>query len=167
MHPKSYYQTLRDEHQPPKIKIIFVLESPPASGKHFYDPNGSVIEPLFSAMMKLIGHQQASKADGLAAFSKKGLFLVDAIYKPVNQIENDKKRNEAILSDLPKLIQDLKNTIGNHRVKIVLVKANICRLLEEPLKTAGFKVINNGAVIPFPSHGHQKKFHNIIQELLM
>ena len=116
-------------------------------------------------MMKLIGHQPASKKDGLIAFAGKGFFLVDATYKPVNKIKNQRQRNEAILSDLPELIQDLKRTIGNRRVKIVLVKANICRLLEEPLKTAGFKVINNGTVIPFPSHNHQPNFHKNIKKV--
>ena len=69
MHPKSHYIKLRAKYQSPKIKLTFVLESPPASGNYFYDPTGKTTEPLFSAMMKLIGHQPASKKDGLIAFA--------------------------------------------------------------------------------------------------
>jgi hypothetical protein len=166
MHPKSHYLKLRAKYQPPKIKLIFVLESPPESGNYFYDPSGKTTEPLFSAMMKVIGESPATKKEGLTAFARKGFYLVDATYQPVNKIENDRQRNEAILSDLPELIQDLRNIIGNRRVKIILVKANICRFLEEPLKTAGFNVINNGTVIPFPSHNHQPNFHKNIKKVI-
>lgn len=165
MHPKHHYIKLRAKYQPSKIKLIFVLESPPASGNYFYDPTGRTTEPLFAGLMKAIGEQPATKEEGLHAFPRKGFFLVDATYKPVNHIRNNKKRNERILQDLPKLIRDLKTTIRNKRVKIVLVKANICRLLEEPLTAAGFNVINNETVIPFPSHGNQKKFHQTIEKL--
>ena len=148
------------------MKLIFVLESPPKSGVYFYDPEGRTTEPLFSAMMKIVDCEAATKQEGLAVFSHKGFFLVNATYNPVNHINNNRERNKAILSDLPELIQDLKRNIGNPRVKIVLVKANICRLLEEPLKKAGFSVMNNGMVIPFPSHGNQNKFHQIIRKVL-
>jgi hypothetical protein len=146
--------------------VTFVLESPPVSGKYFYDPKGKISEPLFSAMMKVIGHYPATKEDGLVAFSTRGFFLVNATYRPVNHIKSMKTRNEAILSDLPELIQDLKDIIGNQRVRIVLVKANICRLLEKPLKAAGLHVSNNGTVVPFPSHNHQANFHKNIKKIL-
>jgi len=165
MHPKSHYIKLRAKHQPPEIKLIFVLESPPASGKYFYDPTGKTTEPLFAGLMKAISEQPATKEDGLRAFARKDFFLVDATYKPLNHIRNNKKRNEAILFDLPELILDLKTTIRNQRVKIVLVKANICRMLEAPLKAIGMNVINEGAVIPFPSSGNQNKFHQAIQKV--
>lgn len=166
MHNKAYYIGLRNKYKPAKIDIIFVLESPPASGKYFYDPKGRTSEPLFSAMMKVIGHKPAIKEEGLVAFSKKHLFLVNAIYSPVNHIKSMKKRNEAILSDLPELIQDLKRIIGNRRVKIVLVKANICEMLEAVLRAVGFNVINAGTVIPFPASGNQNKFHKNIKKVL-
>jgi hypothetical protein len=49
---------------------------------------------------------------------------------------------------------------------IVLIKANACRLLEERLRADGFKVLNNGRVITFPSHGQQGTFRVRFSELL-
>ena len=169
MHSKRHYLDLRVKYQPATIKLIFILESPPTSGNFFYEPSGKVTEPLFSAMMKIIGHKASSKEDGLAAFASKGFFLVDATYRPVNQIKNQKKRNQAILSDLPDLILDVKGIIESQQdeISIVLVKANICRLLEERLMAMGMNVINHNTVIPFPSHGHQKRFHENMREVLM
>lgn len=168
MHSLSYYLNLRSNYRPQKIRVIFVLESPPVSGNFFYDPAGRVTEPLFSAMMKLIGCKPSNKNDGLVAFAREGFFLVDATYKPVNHIKSEKQRSQTILSDLPELIKDLKGISASqkHKVKIVPVKANICRLLEESLKSNRLNVINNGVVIPFPSHGHQHKFQETIRKVL-
>jgi hypothetical protein len=165
MPPKSHYQKLRTRYQPTHVTLIFLLESPPASGKYFYDPTGKTTEPLFAGLMRLIDENPGTKEEGLAAFAEKGLFLMDATYQPVNHIKSDKERNQAILDALPELIKDLNRTLPDHRTPIVLVKANICRLLEAPLKKEGFNVLNDGRVIPFPSSGQQAKFHRTIQRL--
>ncbi len=166
MPQKSYYINLRQEYWPEKIKIIFLLESPPVSGDYFYDPDGKTTEQLFSSMMKLIGCRPESKAAGLKEFAKKHYVIADATYSPVNQIKNKRKRNEAILRDLPNLIDDLRKMIGRRRVKLILVKANICRMLEAPLKAIGFNVINNGIMVPYPGSGQQKKFSKAIKRIL-
>ena len=166
MPQKSYYINLRQKYLPKRIKIIFLLESPPVSGDFFYDPAGRTTEQLFSSMMKLIDYQLKSKADGLAEFARQHYVLADATYSPVNQIKNERKRNEKILRDLPNLIDDLRSMIGRRRVKLILVKANICRMLEEPLKAVGFKVINNGIMVPFPGSGQQKNFFKAIKQIL-
>ncbi len=82
---KEYYFRLRKHYQPPKIKTVFVLESPPVSGKYFYDESGLVSEPLFSAMMKLLPIVPQTKKEGLQQFASTGHFLVDATYEPVNE----------------------------------------------------------------------------------
>jgi hypothetical protein len=46
------YLRFRERYLPDHPKIIFVLESPPKSGKYFYNPEGLISEPLFSARMK-------------------------------------------------------------------------------------------------------------------
>jgi hypothetical protein len=165
MPPKSHYHKLRSQYQPTHIKLVFLLESPLASGKYFYDPTGKRTEPLFSALMKVIGENPVTKHEGLTVFQAKGFFLVDATYQPVNHIKSDKERNQAIRDAFPELIDDLRRTLPDRRTPIVLVKANICRLLEARLKQEDFNVINEGTVIPFPSSGQQAKFHRAIQEL--
>ncbi|MCD6471356.1 hypothetical protein J7K86_02410, partial [bacterium] len=56
------------------------------------------------------------------------------------------------------LVRDLKKIFKNKKVKIILVKANVCRLLEKQLLNDKFNVINNELVIPFPVYGQQKTF---------
>lgn len=164
---RDEYFRLRDRYRPAHRKIVFVLESPPKSGRYFYDPEGSTQEPLFSAMMKdVLEIRPKTKDEGLKEFASRGLLLVDATYTPVNHPHlSPKERNQMILDDLPLLLEDLrKHTDPSTRV--VLVKVNVCELLETKLLDHGFNVLNHGIRIPFPSTGQQNRFREMIRTLL-
>ncbi|MDA2922276.1 hypothetical protein MYX07_03340 [Patescibacteria group bacterium AH-259-L07] len=159
MKSKKDYLKYRNKYKPDEIRVIFVLESPPISGNYFYNNEGEIAEPLFKAMMKLIDFVSEDKETGLQEFKKRGLFLVDAIYTPINYPEKGQRwRNDQILERYPILVKDLKNLVGNNSIPLILAKINICRLLEKKLKKDGFRVLNNGVEIPFPAHGWQNTF---------
>lgn len=162
---EEYYYNLRNKYCPKNIGIVFVLESPPASGKYFYDEEGDVSEPLFSAMMKLLKSNPQNKREGLTYFADSGYFIVDATYQTVNKLQG-KKRDDKILENYENLVADLKKLGDPKQINIILVKANICRLLENKLISIGLNVQNNGIVIPFPSTGQQKKFFEGIQKVI-
>jgi len=46
----------------------------------------------------------------------------------------------------------------NRSISLVLIKANVCRILEPLLSKDGFSVLNGGRAIYFPSHGPQTEF---------
>lgn len=167
MRKKSYYLQLRNRYTPRLAKIIFVLESPPASGKYFYDTTGNIREPLFKAMMScVVGKEFKTKSDGLEAFAKAGYLLVDATYTPVNQM-SDSERNAVIVGNYNVLVTDLNNVSKNKNAKIVLIKANVCRLLRSRLCLDNFGVLNSEKdIIPFPSNGWQNVFCKKIACLL-
>jgi hypothetical protein len=62
---------------------VTIAESPPASGKYFYDPTGATSEWLFAALMKQIGFSPSNKEEGLREFQRRGWILIDATYEPV------------------------------------------------------------------------------------
>ncbi len=161
---KEYYLTLRNKYLPKCLKFVFILESPPASGKYFYDDQGSISEPLFSAMMKLLNFKPRNKRDGLDYFANTGHFLVDATYESVNKF-SDTDRDKKILENYENLIADLENLSNPTQIEFILVKANVCRLLESRLSDKGFKVRNKGIVIPFPSTGQQSNFSKEIKKI--
>lgn len=162
---RNYYLTLRNKYHPEKLNLVFLLESPPISGKYFYDDKGKVSEPLFNGMMKLIEYKPINKKEGLEFFKSKGYILLDATYKQVNRLKG-KERDDTILSDYKNLISDLKAISPDKDVPIILVKANICKMLDGRLTAEGYNVINKGVVIPFPSTGNQKRFHSVASEIL-
>jgi hypothetical protein len=151
------YKKMRAAYRPEHLKAIFVLESPPRSGKYFYNPLGSNKEQLFSAMMKVIDVKPANKEKGLRAFQQRGFIIVDACYTPVNGLKG-KARDELILREYDALLDDLAGLNPKKNIPLVLVKANICKLLEPRLREEGFKILNGGEKIPFPGSGQQRKF---------
>ena len=139
-------------------------KSPPASGKYFYNPDGFVSEPLFSAFMKQLGFVPASKEDGLREFQRRGWVLVDATYEPVNVDEVD--RDEVIIRDYELLRDDLATLLPDRSIPVALVKKNVCLLLDARLIKDGFNVLNRGRVVPFPSTGNQTKFQIQFSEIV-
>jgi len=158
-HPKRHYVDLREPYRPRELRHIFVLESPPCSGKYFYDENGGTGEPLFLAMMKMMGRAPNDKREGLLWFKDCGYLLMDATYQPVNKGVSDGRRSQMILDDFNALVEDLLVVNPGQTAPLILVKANSCRWLAPRLVQAGFNVLNNGAVVPFPASGQQNAFH--------
>ena len=155
---RDEYLALRRAYEPETFNVIIVAESPPASGKYFYDPDGAASEPLFAALMKALKVVPETKAVGLRAFQQRGWALVDATYEPVNKL-SDSGRNAVILRDYPALRDDLATLTKPRSVPIILIKANVCRLLESRLVEDGFHVLNDGQVVYFPANGRQGDFH--------
>ena len=115
--------------------------------------------------MKQLPAAPISKADGLLQLQKRGWILVDATYQPVNKM-SPAKRNAVILSDYSLLLADLDELIPDRAAPVVLMKANICDLLEQRLISDRFRVLNQGRRIPFPVMHHTAQFHRDFAELV-
>lgn len=158
---RNEYLSLRCEFEPKALKLIIVAESPPKSLLYFYKTDGKTTEPLFRALMKQIGVQPETKLEGLCKLREHGWLLVDATYKPVNEPGDRQRRDSVIKEDYPELIRDLDKLLDNRRSKVplVLIKANVCRLLEPKLTDDGFNVLNEKQVVYFPAMRWEPKFH--------
>ncbi len=141
---------------------MIIAGLPLASGKYFYDPKGSAKEPLFAAIMLQLGLSPTTKEIGLHELQQKGWVLVDATYQPVDKLAKDAShdRDAVIARDYPLLRDDLISLMPNRSIPLVLIKANVCRILEPLLLKDGFRVLNGGKAIYFPSHGRQTDFRN-------
>lgn len=160
------YKTLRNRYKPQKLKAIFVLESPPVGGGYFYNPSGKVGELLFREMLHAaIDSVPTTKEEGLRMFAEAGYLLVDPIYIPVDKLP-DKEADALILKNYPAFVRDLKSLTSGKPVPLILIKKNICTLLEPRLTADGFNVLNRGVVVPFPLHYHFKQFRSTIQKIL-
>jgi len=156
---------LRQKYTPSHIKIIFVLESPPEGHGYVYDSKGHTGEVLFRALMKLINLVPGSKEEGLQNLKNSGILLLNPTYKAVNKLP-EKQADQIIMSNYQNFVDDLLSFDLKKNIPIILIKSNICRLLEEPLVRDGFNVLNDGLMIPFPVHYHQKRFNEGISKLM-
>ncbi len=157
---RDYYLRLRRAYEPVNICLVIVAESPPASGKYFYDPTGSTKEPLFAAIMLQLGISPTTREIGLNELKQRGWILVDATYQPVDKLAKDASHDsdEVIARDYPLLRDDLASLTPDRSIPVVLIKANVCRILEPLLSKDGFHVLNGGRVVYFPSNGRQMDF---------
>jgi hypothetical protein len=125
------YLRFRERFLPEHPKIIFVLESPPKSGKYFYNHDGLISEPLFSAMRKdVLEIKPSTKGEGLREFATRGFLLLDATYTPVNHPHlSTRERDQLVLADFPLLVEELRKCGGpttKHSRKRVPLKVIAC-----------------------------------------
>ena len=159
MHDKNYYHGLKARWMPSQISLIWLFESPPVSGKYFYDESGRTTETLFSNLMKLYRWNPKTKEEGLRLFRDAGLVLWDGTYTQVNHASR-KDRMHIIASDYA----DLRATIP--RKPIVIGAVTVLDAIGDKLVTDGFEVLNNGVRLPFPGFGQQGKFHQLAPKVL-
>ena len=164
---RDEYHEMRRCFLPGTIRLVIVAESPPISGLYFYDVTGKSTEPLFSALMKQLPFSPTSKENGLKEFQKRGWILVDATYEPVNRRDTSNRvRNNVILKDYERLKSDLKSLLSDRSTPLILIKTNVCRILEPKLVEDGYNVLNRGCVVPFPSSVQQTNFDRHFGEIL-
>ena len=162
MKSRNEYIELRRRYEPENAALVIIAKSPPASGRYFYDPAGAVTEPLFAELMRAFQLSPVTKDEGLRAFQRAGLVLIDATYEPVNQGHRRSDRDAVIARDYVLLRDDLA-AFGS--IPLVLIKENVCRVLEPKLVADGFNVLNRGRPIYFPSHGRQTYFRRQFREV--
>lgn len=164
---KENYLAFRRKFEPQRLRLVVVAESPPKNQTYLYNPAGHTNEWLFSALMKQIGHMPKTKEEGLRELQRRGWVLLDATYEPVDWLgQQMNKRNAIIERDYPLLVTALEELSPDRNAAIILIKANVCKLLDWRLTKDGFNVLNKGISVPFPSHGQQFKFQAQFARLL-
>jgi len=168
MRDRNQYLQLRRAYQPALARLVIVAESPPASGLYFYDPDGRVSEPIFAAFMKLLSLSPLNKAEGLRALQDHSWVLADATYEPIDKKfrARDKARDAVLVRDYSLLKDDIVELSQGNQVPVVLVKENVCRVLESLLTSDGFRILNRGRKVYLPMNGNQPQFHRVFGEIL-
>ena len=115
--------------------------------------------------MKLLHLSPKTKEDGLRSLQRNGWILVDATYEPVNKLTGS-SRDAVIGRDYTLLCDDLAALRSDPATPLILIKKNVCRLLEPKLTADGFNVLNRGRDVYFPSNGRQPDFHRQFREII-
>ena len=167
MPSENHYHRLRSRFTPAIPRLILIAESPPVSGKYFYDVSGEPSEPLFRAVMtNILKIEPSTKEAGLVALKDAGIVLLDATYTPLNDGRSDAEKREVIKHDFPKLPHLLRAVLKRKRTPILVIKSNVYREIGFRLEELNYNVINQGFAVPFPSNGHQGCFTAIVHFLL-
>lgn len=141
---ESGIDALRDQFRPERVRWLFVGESSPAGGTHFYRANSNLFRATQEAFAKALGADVPTGPAFLHAFRDRGCWLVDLASEPVNRL-SDEARRAAVAAGRERLAQ----LIGDTRPeRIVVVKASIATDVREAACAAG----SEGEILelPFP-----------------
>lgn len=173
------YENIRHQYRPENIKVLFIAESPPPaasvpSSRHFYraeKPRND--DRLFTNTVKALYPETASltekeleayKKIWLQKFSHDGYFMIEALESSLPHEITKKERQALIRNALPRLLERVDKIVDKH-TKIILIKSNVFEVAAQPLRAAGFTVLNT-ELLDYPGHFNQKAYREKLAKLL-
>lgn len=154
-------ESLRRRYQPPCVKLLFVGESPPTSGRFFYRCNSGLyraMRDVFLTVEPSITHETFLKA-----FQEAGCYLVDLCLEPVDQLEPNLRRIACHAGE-----RSLTRTIKKLQPQVI---ATLVRTTEANSKIAAAHAGWSGPFLHLPYPGrwshHRKRFGAILAPHLL
>lgn len=115
---------------------MFVGESSPAQGAHFYLANSNLFRATQAAFAAALGAEAAPSTEAfLRLFAAKGCWLVDMADRPVNGLA-PRERRTLVESGVARLAELIAETKPKH---VVVIKSDIAPHVERAIELAGVK----------------------------
>jgi uracil DNA glycosylase superfamily protein len=156
----QFRKRLRRSFRPKRVRVLFVGESPPASGRFFYHADSGLYRAIREAFMKAF--PDLREADFLESFRGMGCYLVDLCERPVDRLKT-KARRAACLAGEP----SLSRTLGNLRPQVVIA---VVRSIAENVTRSEHRAGWTGTHVELPYPGrwirHRKAFVEELGRLL-
>jgi hypothetical protein len=135
-------ERLRLSFRPKKVRILFVGESPPASGRFFYHADSGLYRAIREAFVKSLPNLR--EADFLKSFRNLGSYLVDLCDRPVDRLSPTARRKTCRAGEprLTKSIRSLRPEI------VVVVVRSIARNVQRSERQANWSGLHRE--LPYP-----------------
>ena len=85
-------ERLRRQYRPRRVRILFVGEAPPASGRFFYHADSGLYRAIRDAFATVFPSLRSSDGRFLESFRAMGCYLVDLCGKPVDRLDRTSRR---------------------------------------------------------------------------
>jgi hypothetical protein len=83
-------ERLRRRYRPARVRLLFVGESPPASGRFFYQADSGLYRAIRQTFLSAFPNLK--DADFLESFRNLGCYLIDLCGKPVDRLPTNQRR---------------------------------------------------------------------------
>ena len=141
-------EKLRQSYQPPKVRLLFVGEAPPASGRFFYNRDSG----LYRAMREAFQAADPAITDDnfLSVFQESGCYLIDACAEAVDQLDVRERRKARVASEasLARQVRELQPPV------IVVLLKSLRENVERAAQRAGWQ----GRLIDVPYPGRWVRY---------
>jgi hypothetical protein len=153
-------ERLRKRYRPDRVRILFVGEAPPASGRFFYQADSGLYRAVRDTFISAFPNLQ--KAHFLESFRALGCYLVDLCGQPVDRMDRKARQRVCLAGEA-----SLNRTLRQLRPKIVVavvrsISGNV-RRAEDQAKWSGLHV-----ELPYPGRWvhHRAEFSRKLIPLL-
>lgn len=175
----SSYESVRVKYKPTSIRVLLIAESPPpapeiqSSRQFYYTDRIRKDDRLFTNTMKALyaeeadlteAELEADKESWLNRFMRDGFYMIEALEESQVHEVTKQQRKQRIRDSVPKLIERVKK-LARKDTKIVLIKSNVFEEAAEPLRKAGFTVLNR-ELLDYPGHFNQKAYREKLAQYL-
>ena len=152
-------EKVRLSFKPEKIKLLFIAESPPASGDFFYVRSRMTVYTA-RAFGSVFEESFISTSDFLNFFQDKGCYLEDLTSTAVNKMASS-DREKYLKKGILQLSDKLR--LYNPEAIVIMLK-KIERHVKSAVAIAGLTC--PVYALPFPGNGHQNKFIRGLKNVL-
>lgn len=172
------YDEVRRTYRPDNIKLLLIAESPPpppsvqSSRQFYYADRIRRDDRLFTNTIWALYPEtegmpekelEEHKEEWLKRFQGDGFYMIEALEDSQEHEVTKKQRQSRIHDVLPRLIERVKELV-EPGTKIVLIKSNVFDVAAEPLRQAGFNVLNT-ELVDYPGHFNQKAYRQKLRQL--
>jgi hypothetical protein len=153
---ESKRERLRRRYRPPVVRLLFIGESPPASGRFFYQRDSG----LYRAIRDAFGMIDPSITDEgfLTVFQNSGCYLIDTCIDPVDHLDA-KSRRAACVAREPSLSRSINQL---QPASIVTLLRSIQNNVRRAVVLAGWR----GPILEVPYPGRWVRHREIFVQAL-
>lgn len=174
----SSYDDERKKYKPDHIKFLMIAESPPpaadvqSSRQFYYTDRIRKDDRLFTNTIKALYPEaverpetelEEDKQGWLNRFKNDGWYMIEALEKSQEHEVTKQQRQERIREALPSLLGRVRE-LADPDTKLILIKSNVFDVATQPLRDAGFTVLNH-ELVDYPGRFNQKDFRRKLSDL--
>lgn len=174
------YEAIRLQYLPKMVRVLLVAESPPpaatiSSSRHFYRTDTlRVGDRLFTNTIRALYQEaeqqteqqlQCNKEQWLRRLQEDGYYMIEALTTSQEHEVTKKQRQARIAENLPHLLERIANIADKKTTNIILIKSNVFEVAAEPLRTAGWRVLNT-ELVDYPGQYNQGAYRQKLRNLI-
>lgn len=174
----SSYDAVRQSYRPKHISVLLIAESPPpppevqSSRQFYYTDRIRKDDRLFTNTIRALFPETADtpeseleqqKEHWLRRFQAAGWYMIEALTVSQAHKITKPQRQERIRESLPQLIERVRSLV-DPETKLILIKSNVFDVAAEPLRQAGFAVLNRD-LVDYPGRFNQRAYREKLVKL--
>jgi len=172
------YEELRRHYRPEHLSLLLIAESPPPSAeiqssRQFYrserirTDDRLFANTIWALYPETAGQSEpeleAAKEAWLRRLQADGIYMIEALETSQRHSVTKQQRQERIRAALPTLIARVKALVQPD-TRIILIKSNVFEVAAEPLRQAGFHVLNT-ELVDYPGQFNQRAYRQKMASL--